>query len=75
MKDNTTTNVQLENGSPAFAKPVLAAVFLVLDLEASPNDVVWSVNTTMEKAIESQKRLNDMRVGGAVTKIIEEKVN
>ena len=23
MKDNTTTNVQLENGSPAFAKPVL----------------------------------------------------
>jgi len=27
MKDNNTTNVQLENGSPAFAKPVLAAVF------------------------------------------------
>ncbi len=26
MKDNTTTNVQLENGSPAFAKPVLPAV-------------------------------------------------
>lgn len=26
MKDNTTTNVQLENGSPAFAKPVLGAV-------------------------------------------------
>ena len=26
MKDNTTTNVQFENGSPAFAKPVLAAV-------------------------------------------------
>ena len=25
MKDNTTTNVQLENGSPAFAKPVLCA--------------------------------------------------
>lgn len=25
MKDNTTTNVQLENGSPAFAKPVLSA--------------------------------------------------
>lgn len=23
-KDNNTTNVQLENGSPAFAKPVLA---------------------------------------------------
>jgi hypothetical protein len=36
---------------------------------------VWSVNSTMEKAIESQKELNDMRVGGAVTKIIEEKVN
>ena len=25
MKDNTTTNVQFENGSPAFAKPVLYA--------------------------------------------------
>jgi len=25
MKDNATTNVQLENGSPAFAKPVLCA--------------------------------------------------
>ncbi len=25
MKNNTTTNVQLENGSPAFAKLVLAA--------------------------------------------------
>ena len=25
MKDNTTTNVQLENASPAFAKPVLYA--------------------------------------------------
>jgi hypothetical protein len=24
MKDDLTTNVQLENGSPAFAKPVLA---------------------------------------------------
>lgn len=23
MKDNTTTNVQFENGSPTFAKPVL----------------------------------------------------
>lgn len=61
--------------SPAIAKPMLPAVFLVLDLEASPNDVVWSVNSTMGKAIESQKGLNDMRVGGAVTKIIEEKVN
>ena len=26
MKDNNTTNAQLENGSPAFAKPVLPAV-------------------------------------------------
>jgi len=26
-EDNTTTNVQLENGDHAFAKPVLAAVF------------------------------------------------
>jgi hypothetical protein len=29
-EDNITTNVQLENGSPAFAKPVLAAVFFSL---------------------------------------------
>jgi len=72
---NMSTEDKLKDETPHFAKPVLAAVFLVLDLEASPNDVVWSVNTTMEKAIESQKRLNDMRVGGAVTKIIEEKVN
>lgn len=28
MKDNNTTNVQLENGNPAFAKPVLCAVFI-----------------------------------------------
>jgi hypothetical protein len=26
MKDDLTTNIQLENESPAFAKPVLAAV-------------------------------------------------
>ena len=26
MKDNTTTNVQLDNGSPAFANAMLAAV-------------------------------------------------
>jgi len=31
MKDDLTTNIQLESGSPAFAKPVLAAV-------ASTND-------------------------------------
>lgn len=75
MNDIFNENVSLKTETPAFAKHVLPAVFLVLDLEASPNDVVWSVNTTMEKAIESQKELNDMRVGGAVTKIIEEKVN
>ncbi len=70
-----STEDKLKNVSPTFGNTVLPAVFLVLDLEASPNDVVWSVNSTMEKAIESQKELNDMRVGGAVTKIIEEKVN
>ncbi len=69
------TKVDYTTNALPFAKHVLPAVFLVLDLEASPNDVVWSVNSTMEKAIESQKELNDMRVGGAVTKIVEEKVN
>jgi hypothetical protein len=29
----------------------------------------------MEKAIESEKQLNQMRVGGALTKIVEERVN
>lgn len=28
-EDNTTTNVQLENGSPAFAKPVLCDALFV----------------------------------------------
>jgi len=75
MNLNKTTKDSTKQEATPFGNLLLPAVFLVLDLEASPNDVVWSVNTTMEKAIESQKRLNDMRVGGAVTKIIEEKVN
>jgi hypothetical protein len=29
----------------------------------------------MEKAIESEKQLNEMRVGGALTKIVEERVD
>ena len=45
MKDNTTTNVQLENGSPAFAKPVLAAV---------PFSEVY-----LEDCTEALKRFND----------------
>jgi site-specific DNA-methyltransferase (adenine-specific) len=45
MKDNNTTNVQLENGSPAFAKPVLAAV---------PFSEVY-----LEDCTEALKRFND----------------
>ena len=45
MKDNITTNVQLENGSPAFAKPVLAAV---------PFSEVY-----LEDCTEALKRFND----------------
>ena len=45
MKDNTTTNVQFENGSPAFAKPVLAAV---------PFSEVY-----LEDCTEALKRFND----------------
>ena len=36
-EDNITTNVQLENGSPAFAKPVLAAVFFSLIISTLEN--------------------------------------
>jgi len=57
------------------ANRVLCAVYIVLDCEASPKDVIWSVNSTMEKAIESEKQLNEMRVGGALTKIVEERVD
>lgn len=44
-EDNTTTNVQWENGSPAFAKPVLAAV---------PFSEVY-----LEDCTEALKRFND----------------
>jgi hypothetical protein len=43
-KDNNTTNVQLENGSPAFAKPVLGVVnsssYKVLDLFGNEQTVI-----------------------------------
>jgi site-specific DNA-methyltransferase (adenine-specific) len=45
MKDNNTTNVQLENGSPAFAKPVLPAV---------PSSKVY-----LEDCTKALKRFND----------------
>ena len=44
-EDNITTNVQLENGSPAFAKPVLPAV---------PSSVVYN-----EDCVEALKRFPD----------------
>jgi hypothetical protein len=47
----------------------------VLDYDAPPKNSIWSVNSTMEKAIESEKALNDMRVGGADTKIIVENID
>ena len=71
MEHNTSTNH--ENGNDA--NSLLCAVYIVLDCEAPPKDAIWSVNSTMEKAIESEKQLNEMRVGGAVTKIIEERVD
>ena len=57
------------------ANRLLCAVYIVLDCEAPPKDVIWSVNSTMDKALESEKQLNEMRVGGALTKIIEERVD
>jgi site-specific DNA-methyltransferase (adenine-specific) len=45
MKDDLTTKVQLENGSPAFAKPVLPAV---------PSSVVYN-----EDCVEALKRFPD----------------
>jgi hypothetical protein len=50
-------------------------VYIVLDYDAPPKNSIWSVNSTMEKAIESEKALNDMRVGGADTKIIVENID
>ena len=44
-EDNNSTNVQLENGSPAFAKPVLPAV---------PSSVVYN-----EDCVEALKRFPD----------------
>jgi len=50
-------------------------VYIVLDYDAPPKNSIWSVNSTIQKAIESEKSLNDMRVGGADTKIIEENID
>ncbi len=50
-------------------------VFIVLDLEASPKDCVWSVNSTMEKALDSQKELIESSVDkGLITSIITETI-
>ena len=49
----------------------LTKVFIVLDLESSPGDCVYSVHATMEGAKKSEKELSDMAVGGRVTKIEE----
>ena len=67
------TLIKNENGNDA--NRLLCAVYIVLDCEAPPKDVIWSVNSTMEKTIESEKQLNEIRVGDALTKIIEERVD
>lgn len=50
-------------------------VYIVLDLEASPKDAVWAVCSTMVKAEQSAVELNSMRVGGALTTIIQERID
>lgn len=45
-------------------------IYIVLDLEAPVKKAVWSVNSTMEKAIVSQRQLDEMRVNGSFSKII-----
>lgn len=47
-------------------------VYIVFDCDQKS---IWSVNSTLEKAKESEASLNDMRVCGADTKIIEEYVD
>jgi len=71
MKNKTLINH--ENGNDA--NHLLSTVYIVLDCEAPLKDVIWSVNSTMEKAIENEKQLNEMRVGGAITKIIKKRVD
>ncbi len=44
-------------------------VYIVFDLDKKS---IWSVNSTPEKAKESEASLKEMRVGGADTEIIEE---
>ena len=72
MTENENSN---NNKTADFGNTLLCAVYIVLDCEAPPKDVIWSVNSTMEKAIASEKQLNEIRVGGALTKIIEERVD
>ena len=75
MKDNKNVKSFGQFNENLNISDVLCVVYIVLDCEAPPKDVIWSVNSTMEKAIESEKQLNEMRVGGALTKIIEEPVD
>jgi len=52
-----------------------AVVYIVLDLEAPPKDVVWEVCSTRAKAEHAAAELNSMRVGGAITTIVEERID
>lgn len=52
------------------AKPV----YIVLDMEASNNDGVYSCHYSKEGAEKSASELNDMRVGGATTRIISQQI-
>ena len=50
-------------------------VFIVLDLDASDEDIIWDVCSTKELAEISENNLKQQRVGGALTKIIHEQID
>jgi len=54
---------------------VLPAVYIVLDLESSGEDVIWDVCSTEELAKISENNLKQQRVGGALTKIVYERID
>lgn len=49
---------------------VLPAVYIVLNLESSGEDIIWDVCSTEELAKVSENNLKQQRVGGALTKIV-----
>ena len=49
-------------------------VFIVIDQESSGEDAVYDVCFNITTAEESQEALNNMRVGGAITTIIQHNI-